>query len=73
MMDILSRKLSDKEKVRMLPIVEYLQAHDKIDTQTIRRITGKSKTTVFRYVQRLIDLDVLEREGGSVSTMYRRI
>ncbi len=57
----------------MLPIVEYLQAHDKIDTQTIRRITGKSKTTVFRYVQRLIDLDVLEREGGSVSTMYRRI
>lgn len=72
MMDILSRKLSEKEKVKMLPIVDYLKRHDTIEAQTIRKITGKSKTTVFRYLQRLVDLDVLVKEGGSVSTIYRR-
>lgn len=72
MMDILSRKLSEKEKVKMLPIADYLKRHDTIEAQTIRKITGKSKTTVFRYLQRLVDLDVLVKEGGSVSTIYRR-
>lgn len=39
MMDILSRKLSEKEKVKMLPIVDYLKRHDTIEAQTIRKIT----------------------------------
>lgn len=72
MMDILSQNLSDKEKARMLPIVEFLKTNDIIDTQTIRQITEKSKTTVFRYVQRLVELEVLEKDGSSVSTLYRR-
>lgn len=72
MMDILSRRLSDKEKAKMLPIVEYLKTNDIIDTQTIRQITGKSKTTAFRYVQRLVELDILEKKGDSVTTSFHR-
>lgn len=29
MMDILSRELSDKEKIKILPVVEYLKSHEK--------------------------------------------
>ena len=72
MIGILCRELSDKEMNRMFPIVEYLKSHDKIDAQTMRQITGKAKTTVSRYINRLIELDVLEREGDSVSVIYKR-
>jgi len=72
MIDILNRELSDKEKDRMLPIVEYLKCHDKIDAKKMRQITGKAKTTVSRYINRLIELDVLEKEGNSVSVVYKR-
>lgn len=72
MMDILSRKLSDKEKVKMLPMVEYLQAHNKIDTQTVKTVTGKSRATASRYIQRLVELDILEKKGDSVTTLFYR-
>ena len=72
MLDLLSRKLSDKEKVKMLPIAEYLKKHDSIDTQTVKVVTGRSKATASRYLQRLIELDVLEKKGDSTTTLYYR-
>ena len=73
MMDILSQKLSAREKEKMLPIAEYLKTHKVIDHQTAERIFKKSKTTTNRYLNRLIELKVLERTGDSVATLYRRI
>lgn len=72
MMEILSKKLSSKEKEKMLPIVEYLMTHDEIEPHMARKLTGKSRTTVFRYMQRLKELDVIEEKGDSVSTVYKR-
>ncbi len=72
MMEILSSNLSDGDKRRMLPIAEYLKLHDVIDTKTVQELTGKGKTTAFRYVQRFVELDVLVKERDSVSTIYRR-
>lgn len=72
MIHIFKSNLSDKEKEKMLPIIDYLKVNDTIDPQMARKVTGKSKTTVFRYLQRLIELDIIKSEGDSVSTVYRR-
>lgn len=72
MLHIFKSNLSDKEKEKILPIIDYLKVNDTIDPQMARKVTGKSKTTVFRYLQRLIELDIIKSEGDSVSTVYRR-
>ena len=72
MIHIFNSNLSDKEKEKMLPIINYLKVNDTIDPQMARKVTGKSKTTVFRYLQRLIELDIIKSEGDSVATVYRR-
>lgn len=72
MMDILSRKLSEKQKTRLLPVVEHLQIHDTITKQIVMELTGKGDSTAKNYINLLLKLDVLNREGESVSTVYRR-
>ncbi|MCD8397261.1 MAG: putative DNA binding domain-containing protein [Lachnospiraceae bacterium] len=72
MMEILSRELSDKEKVKILPIVEYLKSHDKIDARTASEVTGRSRATASRYLQQLVKLNVLEKRGDSVTTTFQR-
>ena len=72
MIHIFKSNLSDKEKEKMLPIIDYLKVNDTIDSQIVRKLTGKSKTTVFRYIQRLMELDIIKSEGDSVATIYRR-
>ena len=72
MMNILSRELSDKEKGKMLPIVKYLQVNDTITKQIVISLTGKSSSTAKGYLTRLLDLNVLVKDGDSVSTIYRR-
>ena len=37
------------------------------------RVTGKSSSTVNRYLQRLIGLEVLRPIGGSKNSAYQRI
>ncbi len=72
MMDILSRRLSNKEKAKMLPTVEFLKFHDEVDTQTVKKMIGKSRATASRYIQRLVELDILEKKGDSVTTSFHR-
>lgn len=72
MMEILSRKLSDLEKKKLLPIVEYLKTNDVITRQQAEQVTGKALSTAGRYLNRLVELDVLYVDGQSVSTVYRR-
>ena len=72
MIHIFKSNLSDKEKEKMLPIINYLKVNDIIDPQMARKLTGKTNTTVFRYLQRLMELDIIKSEGDSVATIYRR-
>lgn len=72
MMEILSQQLSDREKKRLLPVVDYLMRHDTITRQIVMDITGKGRSTAANYLKVLVDYDVLEKEGESVSIVYRR-
>lgn len=64
--------LSDKDKDKLVPIVDYLKTHDVITRQKAEELTKKSLSTVNRYLQRLIELGILIPEGKSVSTVYKR-
>ncbi|MBQ9015265.1 MAG: putative DNA binding domain-containing protein [Firmicutes bacterium] len=72
MMEKLSTHLSDAEKERFLPVVEYLKTHNSITSARVKEITGKSKDTSLRLIKRLIDLEVLEKRGDSKNTAYHR-
>ena len=59
MNEILAKELSESEKERISPIYDYLKKNDVIDARIAMQVTGKPSSTVNRYIQRLISLEVL--------------
>ena len=57
----------------MLPVVEFLKINPVITKQDVIRITGKAESTAKRYLNLLVDRNILVKEGDSVATTYRRI
>lgn len=72
MMEVLSKKLNEKEKQKLLPLVDFLKTHAVISKKDVIKLTGKGDSTAKNYLKRLLELDVLSREGDSVATTYRR-
>lgn len=73
MLLIISKDLSNREKKKLLPIAEYLKEHDTITSKIVAELTGKTISTAQRYINRLIDLDVLRKEGTTNGLLYKRI
>ena len=71
MLRICSERLSDKEKNRLLPIVQYFETHEVIDSKIAQSLTGKGKTTTVGYLNRLCELEVIIKDDISVSTIYK--
>lgn len=71
MLDILSRNLTEKEKGRILPIVEFLKVNDSITRKKAMEITGKGKSVASDYLKKLVELDVLVSEGQTNNLYYR--
>ena len=63
--EVLKEVLNQKDYEKTLPIIEYLETNSSITTQTVRRITGKSLATAWRYIQILVKADVLESDGNT--------
>ena len=70
MLEILSRELKESEKKKMLPLVEFFKLHHDITSEQAGKIVGKSTATATRYLNRLIELDVVEKIGDSYRTVY---
>lgn len=70
-LEICSEKLSEREKKHMLSIIEYLETHDEIDRATAEIICGKGTTTTVGYLNKLIEIEVLQKQKESVATIYR--
>lgn len=73
MINVLDRNLTDKEKRKLMPIVEYLKTNGKITRRQAVSVCGKSATSVYRYLQRLEQLGVIMHTGDSVATEYKLI
>lgn len=72
MMDILSRELSDTEKIIYEPIAGFLRTHEIIKNADVMRITGKKSSSTNRYLNRLVELQILDPEGENKGRFYRR-
>lgn len=70
-LEICSEKLSEREKKQMLSIIEYFKTHDEIDRATAETICGKGTTTTVGYLNKLIEIEVLQKQRESVATIYR--
>ena len=73
MMEVLSKELSESEKMVYLPIVDYLKTHETIKNADVMRLTEKKSTSANRYLQRLVELEVLVPEGKKKGRVYRRV
>ena len=73
MMEILARDLSETEKEIYLPIAEYLKTHDTIKNADIMRLTQRGSSSANRYLNRLVELKILNPEGDNKGRFYRRV
>lgn len=71
MVEVCSEKLTEREKKKIYPIVEYFKTHDQIDRVTAEKICGKGSTTTIGYLNKLISLGVIKKQKESVATVYR--
>lgn len=70
-LEICTEKLSEREKKQMFSIIEYFETHDEINRVTAESICGKGTTTTVGYLNRLIEIGVLQKQKESVATNYR--
>lgn len=71
MLDVCSKELNDKEKMKLYPLIQYFETHDEINRTTAEKLCGKGTTTTVSYLNRLIEFGVLEKQKESVAIVYR--
>ena len=54
MMEILSKELSEAEKIIYAPIAEFLKTHETIKNSDVMSITHKGPSSANRYLSRLV-------------------
>ena len=54
------------------PIIDYLKENDSITVKIGTELMGKSKYTVLRIFNKLIEIDVIEKSGNARGTIYLR-
>ena len=63
--EIHCEKLNEREKKQMISVIEYFRNHDEIDRATAESICGKGTTTTVGYLNRLIEVGVLQRKKAA--------
>jgi len=71
MKEVLKEVLKESEYKKLYNIIEYLEEHEEIKTQTVVELTGKSSATAWRYLQKLCDVGVLQPAGKTNKSLYK--
>lgn len=66
----LTEVLTEREVKRFASILEYMKEHDRITNKIGRELTGKSESSVKRYLNRLCEVEILRSEGSTSDTEY---
>jgi len=64
--------LTESEMEKMQAILEYLLERESISSAKGRELTGKSATTVKRYLRRLCEANILEPYGVTSDKLYKK-
>ena len=65
--------LKPKEYKKLEPIIEKLVTQETVSIQEVMELTKKSRTTAWRYMQILIDCNVVEVSGNTNNVSYKRL
>ena len=65
--------LKPKEYKKLEPIIEKLATQETVSIQEVMELTKKSRTTAWRYMQILIDCNVVEVSGNTNNVSYKRL
>jgi len=71
--EVMSEVLSSKDYVKLLPIIEYLEANDSITPKEAEALVNRSSATVRRYLGLLVSAKVLGSKGSTTNITYNRI
>ena len=72
MKQLLKQLLKQSEYQKILPIIDYLEDNEEISTETVKTLTGKSRSTSWRYIQTLCEANILEPIGDNNKRLYKR-
>ena len=64
--------LKQSEYQKILPVIDYLEDNEEISTETVKKLTGTSRSTSWRYIQRLCEANILEPIGYNNKRLYKR-
>ncbi len=63
-------KQSDYEKLKL--VIAKLSQVEEISIQEVMKLTNKSRTTAWRYMQILVDCGAVESTGNTNNASYKR-
>lgn len=69
----LKQVLKQTDYEELVPIIDFLDHNSKITIQEAMEITGKSRTTAWRYLQLLAKDGVVKPVGSTNNVSYQRI
>ena len=69
----LTQVLTQADYLEIKPIIDYLEENESITTKTAMKLLGKSKSTVLRYISKLMDANVIAAEGNTDNLRYIRV
>lgn len=69
---VLNEVLNKSDYEKLLPIIQYLEEHDEINTNTAKKLIGKSQSTAWRYLNKLCIAGVLVPDGKTNKSTYMR-
>ena len=58
---------------RLKPVISKLAEVEEISVQEVMELTGKSRTTAWRYMQILVECGVVELTGNTNNAIYKRV
>lgn len=67
---IMTEVLSEREIRRFATILEYMKEHESVTNKSGRNLTGKSESSVKRYLNRLCEAGILRSKGSTSNTEY---
>ena len=70
---VLKQALTQTEYNKMISIIDFLESHSEITVQDAVKLTGKSRTTAWRYLKVLSEMGVIKPTGNTNNVSYVKI
>lgn len=68
--EVLKEVLKENEIQKVGPIIDFLQTNGAISPKEAQQVAGKSETTVWRYLDMLVERGIIEPSGSTNNRQY---